>query len=150
MKKQMDESLGYQIHMVSHFLRNVYNERLGEYGLTHAQGKVIHILAREGEQPQVELQKRLHIKPSSMNGVVESLLKYERISKRPSEEDKRTKLITLTEAGMELHEMIVTTIKEIETEAFADLSQEEQQIMTSWLKKTQERIKSQTAGRENE
>ncbi|ELK48688.1 MarR family transcriptional regulator [Halobacillus sp. ACCC02827] len=139
-KKQIDHSLGYNIHMVSHFLKNIYNERLGEYGLTHAQAKVIYFLATSGEQSQTEMQKRLHIQASSMNGLIESLLKHERILKRPSETDKRTKLISLTDQGLDLYDTILQIIDEIETEATEGLSWEEEQVMNAWLKKMQNNL----------
>lgn len=147
MKQQIDQSLGYNIHMVSHFLKNIYNEKLGEYGLTHSQAKVIYFLATSGEQSQTDLQNRLHIKASSMNGLIETLLKHDRIAKRPCQEDKRTKLVTLTDKGLELHDTILRIIEEIETEAAIGLSIEEQQVMISWLKKMQHNLKPITAGR---
>ncbi|MGP4062722.1 MarR family winged helix-turn-helix transcriptional regulator [Halobacillus sp. H74] len=149
MKEQIDHTLGYNIHMVSHFLQNVYNKRLGEYGLTHSQAKVIYFLASRGDQSQTELQNHLHIKASSMNGLIESLAKHDRITKRSSSKDKRTKIITLTDNGLELHDTILSIIQDIEKEATAGLSPEEQQVMVSWLKKMQQNLKPITSGREN-
>ncbi|CDQ21520.1 DNA-binding transcriptional regulator, MarR family [Halobacillus karajensis] len=149
MEYNIDRTLGYNINMVSHFLQNIYNQRLGEYGLTHSQAKVIYFLAKAGEQSQSELQKQLHIKASSMNGLIETLRKHDRIVKRSCQQDKRTKLVKLTDKGMELHATILKIVTDIETEASQGLSAEEQQVMVSWLKKMQQNLKPKTARREN-
>jgi DNA-binding MarR family transcriptional regulator len=149
MERNIDRTLGYNINMLSHFLQNIYNQRLGEYGLTHSQAKVIYFLAKAGEQSQTDLQKQLHIKASSMNGLIETLLKHERISKRSCQKDKRTKLVKLTEKGNELHATILQIIEDIELEATEGLSREEQQVMVSWLKKMQDNLKPKTIGRED-
>lgn len=149
MDKNIDQTLGYNINMVAHFLQNIYNQRLGEYGLTHSQAKVIYFLAKAGEQSQTDLQKRLHIKASSMNGLIETLLKHERIAKRSCQKDKRTKLVKLTDKGNELYAVILNIIEEIESEAAQGLSKEEQQVMVSWLQKMQENLKPKIIGRED-
>ncbi|WP_226585418.1 MarR family winged helix-turn-helix transcriptional regulator [Halobacillus litoralis] len=149
MRQSLDEYLGYNIHMVSHLLQNIYNARLGEYNLTHSQARVIYFLATAGEQSQTELQKRLHIKASTMNGLIESLLKHNRISKRSSMEDKRTNLIKLTDQGVELHDTIVQIVRVIEDEATVGLSKEEQHVMVSWLRKMQSNLKPKTTRRED-
>jgi DNA-binding MarR family transcriptional regulator len=139
--RQYSDSLGYNIHMVSHFIQNLYNEKLSEFDLTHSQAKVIYLLAKYGDQTQSDLQKKLHIKASSMNGIIDSLLKHERIQKKSCSTDKRSKWITLTDQGLELHDNIVRIIREIETNASQGLSEEEQKIMVSWLKKMQSNLK---------
>ncbi|GEN55082.1 MarR family winged helix-turn-helix transcriptional regulator [Halobacillus faecis] len=149
MERSIDQNLGYHINMVAHFLQNIYNQRLGEYGLTHSQAKVIYFLAKAGEQSQTELQKQLHIKASSMNGLIETLLKHERIRKRSCQKDKRTKLVTLTDKGLELHATILEIIADIEAEANQGLSKEEQQVMISWLKKMQANLKPKTSRSED-
>ncbi|KHE71611.1 MarR family winged helix-turn-helix transcriptional regulator [Halobacillus sp. BBL2006] len=138
---QYSESLGYNIHMVSHFIQNLYNEKLSEFDLTHSQAKVIYLLANYGDQTQSDLQKKFHIKASSMNGIIDSLLKHERIQKKSCSTDKRSKWIALTDQGLELHDNIVRVIREIETKASHGLSEEEQKIMVSWLKKMQNNLK---------
>ncbi|MFG6150433.1 MarR family winged helix-turn-helix transcriptional regulator [Halobacillus sp. B23F22_1] len=140
MNRQIEPLLGYNINVISHFLKNMYNEKLSEYGLTNAQAKVIYFLAKHGEQSQSDLQNRLYIKASSMNGIIESLLKNECITKDSSRKDKRTKVIQLTEKGEELDQTIWTIIQEIEAEITKDFSEEEQRVIVSWLKKIQRNL----------
>ncbi|UOR10338.1 MarR family winged helix-turn-helix transcriptional regulator [Halobacillus amylolyticus] len=146
MEREIQPLLGYNINVISHFIQNIYNEKLSEYGLTHSQSKVIYFLAKYGEQSQSELQKRLYIKASSMNGIVESLLKNKCITKQTCTKDKRTKIIKLTEKGIHLDETIWTLIQEMENEIAKGFSSEERQVIVSWLQKIQENLKI-SAGR---
>lgn len=139
--QKLNDSLGYNIHVVSHFIQNVYNQKLGEYDLTHSQAKVIYFLATCGQQTQTDLQNKLYIKPSSINGVIDSLLKHERIRKQPSPEDKRTKLITLTEDGEKLYDIILRIIRGIENDISQGLSEEEQNMMVSCLQRMQDNLR---------
>lgn len=136
-----NEHLGYNIHIVSHFLQNSYNEKLGEYGLTHSQAKVIYYLATSGEQSQTDLQNKLHIKASSMNGIIDSLLKHGRIHKQSCLHDKRSKMITLTDEGKNLHNQVITIIESIESDLSVGLSEQEKNKVVSCLKKMQGNMK---------
>ncbi|TGB01850.1 MarR family winged helix-turn-helix transcriptional regulator [Halobacillus salinus] len=141
---------GYNIHVVSHFLQNIYNEKLGEHDLTHAQSKVIFFLAKYGKQSQTELQNRLFIRPSSMNGIIDSLLKHGRISKEPSEHDKRTKMVALTQAGHDLKEIITDIIQTIEEQLTAGIPEEEIIAMVSTLQRMQDNMRPDCHRRDSE
>lgn len=141
---------GYNIHVVSHFLQNIYNEKLGEHGLTHAQSKVIFFLAKYGEQSQTELQNRLFIRPSSMNGIIESLLKHHRISKSPSAQDKRTKMIALTQDGHDLKESITEVIQTIEKQLTEGIAEEEVEHVVEVLQRMQENMRPDCNRRNSE
>ncbi|WP_079525602.1 MarR family winged helix-turn-helix transcriptional regulator [Halobacillus hunanensis] len=141
MNRDIHPLLGYNINVISHFIQNLFNEKLSEYGLTHSQAKVIYFLANHGEQSQSDLQKRLYIKASSMNGIIESLLKNECITKHNCPNDKRSKLIKLTDKGVQLDETIWTIAQNLEKEIGVGLSDEEQQMMLSWLEVIQKNLK---------
>ncbi|UOQ91782.1 MarR family transcriptional regulator [Halobacillus shinanisalinarum] len=144
MEREIQPLLGYNINVISHFIQNIYNEKLSEYGVTHSQAKVIYFLAKYGEQSQSELQKRLYIKASSMNGVVESLQKNECITKQACTEDKRAKVIKLTSKGVQLDKTVWNLVQEMEAEIGKGFTSEERQVIVSWLQKIQENLKIST------
>ncbi|MFD2923224.1 MarR family winged helix-turn-helix transcriptional regulator [Halobacillus naozhouensis] len=141
MDRDIHPLLGYNINVISHFIQNVFNEKLSDYGLTYSQAKVIYFLANHGEQSQTELQNRLYIKASSMNGIIESLLKNECITKQICPNDKRSKLIKLTDKGVQLDETIWTIAQNIENEISLGLAEKDQQVMISCLQKIQNNLK---------
>ncbi|WP_216828507.1 MarR family winged helix-turn-helix transcriptional regulator [Alkalihalobacterium elongatum] len=135
MDRNIDERVGYHIGVVGHLIQNLYNEKLSKYGLTVAQAKVIFLLHANGDQLQSELQKSLLIKAPTMNGIIDSMLKKELIEKRDNENDRRSKMIILTEKGRVLEETLWNDIGLLEKELVTGLSKEEQSILIIWLKK---------------
>lgn len=142
MERDIEKYLGYHINVVSHFIQNTYNQKLAEYDISMSQAKVLFFLADKGEQAQSVLQQRLYIKGSSMNGLIESLEKKELIKKRQSDEDRRTKLIQISEQGQELEKKLWVVIDHIEQELLTGFNQEEQQVMISWLKRMRENVQT--------
>jgi len=142
MERDIENYLGYHINVVSHFIHNTYNQKLAEYDISMSQAKVLFFLADKGEQAQSVLQQRLYIKGSSMNGLIESLEKKELIKKRQSDEDRRTKLIQISEQGQELEKKLWVVIDHIEQELLTGFNQEEQQVMISWLKRMRENVQT--------
>ncbi len=140
MKHEMNQMVGYHINLVSHFMQNQYNRNLSELGLTMAQAKVLYLLFNDGSQSQSELQKRLFIKGSTMNGIIESMQKRELISKSDSLEDRRTKIIALTEKGRLLEEKLWHEMSQLDQELVTGFSKEEQEVLISWLKRMQNNI----------
>ena len=73
MGSYLDDKIEHQISMIAHLLYNQYNEKLAKYDLTVAQARVLSLLNQYGTQMQLQLQQRLYIKASTMNGIIESL-----------------------------------------------------------------------------
>ncbi|OIJ18105.1 MarR family transcriptional regulator [Anaerobacillus alkalidiazotrophicus] len=141
MIRNLDERVGYQIGVAAHLIQNTYNHKLSEYDLTVAQAKVLYMLVNYGEQLQSELQNRLFIKGSTMNGIIDSMLKKQLIEKNDSKTDRRSKIITLTEKGKILEEKLWLSTKAMEIELMKGFSNEEKQLLLAWLKRITENFK---------
>ncbi|MCP3029755.1 MarR family transcriptional regulator [Halobacillus sp. A1] len=146
MQREIEPLLGYNFNVISHFIQNKYNRKLSEYGLTSSQAKVIYFLSAHGSQNQTDLQNRLYIKASSMNGIIESLIKNECITKESSKEDKRTKVIHLTDKGEKLEQTIWSVVLELEEEIGEGITKEEQHVMISLMKKIQQNMRPDAHG----
>ena len=138
----MDGVIGHQLRVASHLIENRYNKKLAEYDLTSAQSRVIYLLNHYGELVQADLQKRLYIQGSTMNGIIETLLKKEFINKKDSKEDRRTKLISITEKGRILEERLWSEVDLIEEDLLKGFSNEEQQLFLVWLNRMKENLQS--------
>ncbi|WP_173917778.1 MarR family winged helix-turn-helix transcriptional regulator [Halobacillus sp. Marseille-Q1614] len=141
MKHDLESLVGYNIGTISHFIQNEYNQRLSDYGVTRSQAKVIYFLAVHGPQSQKDLQKRLYIKASSMNGIIESLIKNECITKESSPNDRRAKVIQLTKKGKHIEKEVWSIVLEIEEEIGEGFSKEEHQVIISFLQRIQKNIR---------
>jgi DNA-binding MarR family transcriptional regulator len=135
LERDLHDRVGYQIGVVAHLMRNQFNEKLSEYGVTQAQFKVLYQLNEHGELLQSELQNKLFIKGSTMNGIIESMLKNNLIEKKNSISDRRSKVIKLTEKGKQLEEKLWREVGLIEEEAMTLFSNEEKQFFLSCLHK---------------
>lgn len=140
MIRNMDERVGYHIGLAAHFLQNNYNQKLAEYELTVAQAKVLFMLVNYGDQLQSELQNRLYIKGSTMNGIIDSMLKKQLIEKKDSQNDRRSKLIILTEKGKLLEEKLWLETQDMDAELLKDFSHEEKLLLLAWLKRIKKNL----------
>ncbi|WP_096201712.1 MarR family winged helix-turn-helix transcriptional regulator [Bacillus sp. FJAT-45350] len=142
MERAIDNRVGYNIGIVGHLIQNLYNEKLSDHGLTVAQAKVIYLLNCHGTQLQVDLQKSLYIKASTMNGIIDSMLKKGLIEKQDNEIDRRSKTITLTEKGRKLEETLWIEMGHVEKKLTEGFTTEEQQVLIIWLKKLAHNLQS--------
>ncbi|WP_100399981.1 MarR family winged helix-turn-helix transcriptional regulator [Bacillus sp. FJAT-44742] len=148
--KKLEENLSYNIGVLAHLLRNHHNQVLMSFDLSFSQAKVLYFLHEFGEQSQSSLQKRLYIQPSSMNGLVESMVKKNLIEKKESQLDRRTKLISLTEKGIETEGRLREVREEVETDLVSDFEPPERELLLSWLKKMTLRMQQRNGQNEKE
>ena len=99
-------------------------QRRGSQG----QRRVLAILQERGSMQQRELQEFLGIQPGSMSELIGKLEQKGLIVRSFSEEDRRSRVLTLTEKGLEM----VDSAGE-EQELFRTLSDEEQQQLKGLL-----------------
>lgn len=135
MGRNIDDKLSYQIGMVAHLLQNQYNDQLAAHDLTVAQSRVLYMLVEYGDQSQAELQQHLYIKGSTMNGIIDSLLNKDLVSKTDSDVDKRAKIISITEKGRLLDQNLWNDLDKKEMEYIEGFSKEEMALLMTWLKK---------------
>ena len=140
MKRNMNDRVGYHIGVAAHFIQNNYNQKLAEFDLTVAQAKVLFMLVNYGDQLQSELQSRLYIKGSTMNGIVDSLLKKHLIEKMDSETDRRSKIILLTEKGKSLEETLWLETERMEEDLMKGFSHEEKHQLLTLLKRIKQNL----------
>lgn len=82
MDDEIKQLAGYHITLTAHLLQNEHNRALGDLDVTPAQSKALYLLNRFGSQSQTELQDRMYIKGSTMNGIIDSLQKNTSFIKR--------------------------------------------------------------------
>ncbi|PYZ92064.1 MarR family transcriptional regulator [Salipaludibacillus keqinensis] len=140
MDRDIEKFTAYQMSVVTHLVNNRHNLELSNYGITRAQGRVIYMLERHGDLMQSELQKKLYVQASTMNGIIESLLKNALIKRRASRKDRRTKVISLTQAGVDLGHKLWSELHKLDDDLMANFTEEEKGLMISWLKRMQSNL----------
>ena len=83
------------------------DRRLKQYDLTPAQAHTMLFLLRETSRREVnqkDLEELLHIRPSTVNGIVERLEQKGYLLREPSKTDARRRALTVTEQGRRFFE----------------------------------------------
>ena len=101
-----DEDLA-ELFVMTHRMmhRHYFRNALGEGGINprQGQGRILALLKSESGMSQKELAQRLNMRQQSMGEFLVKLEKNGYLTRRPSEEDRRTMIIELTEKGRTFH-----------------------------------------------
>ena len=87
--------------MQRHYLRNALCE--GGINPRQGQGRILALLKAESRMTQKELAQKLNMRQQSMGEFLAKLEKNGYLTRSPSEEDRRTMIIELTEKGRAFH-----------------------------------------------
>lgn len=109
-----------------------------DLGISHI--LVLQELLNEGESRPSDIAKKLNFTPASLTHLSMKLTKQGLIERRQAEEDKRTKYLSITEAGKVLVEKAYNDGIEVRRELFSHISPEEQQAMLVIYKKLDEAL----------
>lgn len=146
MDDEIKQLAGYHITLAAHLLQNEYNRALSDLGVTPAQSKALYLLNRYGSQSQTELQDRMYIKGSTMNGIIDSLDKKQLIHKGDSTSDRRVKVITLTPEGTRLEREIWAMLSSLEERLMTGISPERKQELIRTIEQLQKNVTTITEG----
>ena len=110
--------------------------------LSDGQPKVLYMLRFIDGCVQKDLAKACDIKPSSMTVMLDGLEKkgYVRREETKVSGGKRAFKVCLTKEGKEIAEKVFWLIETIEEETFEGITEEEQQLLFSLLKKVRENL----------
>ena len=139
--------LGRMIACCGHLGMQYANRQLREAGcdVTPVQCHLLMALSFCGGQAatQRELEHELHLRPSTVNGIVNRLAEKGYVARRPSPEDGRCRLITLTEAGQAKVETFRATLDAAGRRLANCLSAEEEAAMRGYLSRVIENLENE-------
>lgn len=128
---------------INHVMRSLYEGK-------GSQKRILIVLNEVGNITQRELTERLGIQPGSVSEVIAKLEDAGNIVRVPSESDRRTMDIALTEQGRKLAETLLAQREKRHEEMFSCLSEEERSSLLKLLEKINEDWKTryQETGKE--
>ncbi len=83
-----------------------------EYGLSEAQGHALVLLEPGRPLPMHEVAEALHCHASNVTGIVDALEGRGLVERRPSDHDRRVKMIAVTDAGADLRRQALRRLYE--------------------------------------
>ena len=124
----INDKLIMNLRDISHTMRSLYEGR-------GSQKRILIILHEVGKITQRALTERLGIQPGSASEVIAKLESAELIARTPSESDRRTADIQLTDKGKELASQAVNQRRRRHEEMFSCLSADEKTELFTLLEK---------------
>ncbi|REC96647.1 transcriptional regulator SlyA [Kushneria indalinina] len=122
----MHESLCLKVSRVPRLWRAVIDQRLAPLGMTHTRWVTLYHLWRYGDgQAQCDLARIIGVEAPSLVRTLDQLSQQELIERRPSEEDRRTKLVYLTTQATPLLEEIEKAVNDARGDMLRDISEED-------------------------
>lgn len=131
-------SLGRMIGYCGHLGKMYLDMRLRQspYNITPVQAYALLYLIKLGgdrEVMQRDLEHELHLKASTVNGIVDRLEEKGFISRRQSQEDGRRRLISLTDEGKAVTDTFRTALEDTDRAFCTVLTVEEQTQLRDML-----------------
>ena len=113
-----------------------YEKIAADCDVTYNVMNILSLLYRHRTpMPQNELSKELHLSNQTVTSVVDNLEKKGLVTRSIPEDDRRIRLVTLTDVGRTTGRHVGRTMRPAELAAFAELSEEEQNALVSIMEK---------------
>ena len=121
-----------------HLLGKLHHQSRHHFDGKGTQHNILHMLQKEGSMTQRDITERLGIQPGSASEILKKLETASLIRRSPSENDRRTTNVHLTENGAALAQQKEKERKDRKSELLAALSEEEAHQLLALLEKLSE------------
>lgn len=137
---------GYLVHDVSRTRRTLMDAYMRPAGVTRSQWSVLSALSRsDGEgMTQVDLARLLDVGKVTVGGLVDRLESTGYVERRADPQDRRAKLVYVTDKGFEMIKLMIRVSNKINKKILDGVSDEELEIVERVLKRVKENIKTET------
>lgn len=102
-------------------------------GLHPGQIPFLMLLSEKGEMSQKDIAGELHVKPPTVNVMVQRMEKAGFVSRRQDEKDQRITRICLTEKGMQMREKVISCVVENDRLVLRGFSDTEECLLRRFL-----------------
>jgi len=140
METKFSLHIGYFIQEIARKSAVILNERLGELDLTYAQFRVLNTLWKRGTLTQKEILVYICVKPSTLTGLTDQLVKKGLAERVKVKDDRRAKQISLTQKGEALREPAFNIINDFEMESTSHISEDLREEMLTVLKMMDDKL----------
>jgi DNA-binding MarR family transcriptional regulator len=139
------EDIGFQIRTLSHLVKRVVDQTAfsgEELHPTGVQGWIIGYLYNHRHQEvfQRDIQEQFSIRRSTVTGILQLMEKNGLVTRSSVEQDARLKKLELTQKGIELHERVERSIRQVEDRISNCLTPEEKEEFIRLCEKIRENL----------
>jgi len=130
-----------QTIMLDHQHRSLCDRQLSHIGMHRSQHRMLMFLSHcGGAVAQRRIAECMNISPAVVTVTLQTLEKAGYVCRRPSDTDRRTVLISLTEAGEEVVARTHKVLREMDDRAFSGFSDEEIVQYTAFASRIRENM----------
>ncbi len=141
---QEDTKIGLLVKFVSNGLKRALDNSSVRIGLTATQCQTMGFLRRKTDMGEkaypMDLEKELHLKKSTVSGVLKRMEEKGFIKLQSDDDDGRRKIITLTPKSKEIDEKMEENFRYVEGELLTGIDEEDIEITKRTLLKMLDNI----------
>lgn len=118
-------------------IEKMSNHVLAPYELTNTQYKILMLLYRNTDRPirQIDIEAHFSMTNPTVTGIIQNIEKKGLVQRIQNPDDKRSKLLTLTEQAVSMEKELRTLGESLEKQVTAKLTKDESQQLIVLLKK---------------
>lgn len=139
------DEIGFQVRTLSNLIRRMVDQRAfpkGEKVPTGMHGWIMGYLYEHRDQDvfQRDIQEQFSIRRSTVTGILQLMEKNGLVTRSSVEQDARLKKLELTQKGIELHERVERSIRQVEDRISNCLTPEEKEEFIRLCEKIRENL----------
>lgn len=139
----IEERFSAALHGSARAWRLAIDRRLRHLGISQSSWMAIALTAKEKEPPsQTRLANRVGVEDPTMVATIDRLVKAGYMIRTPSATDRRVKLLSLTESGMQVYRSVKQEADAVRGELLAKTDPAVLAIVTGFLEQMQSDIES--------
>lgn len=131
----VEGSIGYKLRLAQILAFRAFEQELSGYGRAPRYLGLLSVIRSHPGQPQSRLAEAIALKRSSLVPILDLLTKEGLVERKPSEQDRRTNCIWLTQKGEQTVEKLIQEAKNYDTKMTRGMSGEEVKTTLSLLQK---------------
>ena len=146
----MEQTLHMLLYRAFHAQRGELRPSLNRLGLGTGQPRILGYLMRNGAASQKELADYSEVDPSAISRMLESMQKGGFITRKASENDKRSGVVDITELGRKAYAEWRNDCDIVEERMLKGFNDEEKAELMKFLRRVYSNLKKHTEKTENE
>lgn len=133
----MGDSCARVIKMIDELIEKRANRELQRYNLTVSQVRILTELYSAAEEmcSMKELERRFGVSQATVQGIVARLVRKRLVIGLAKPDDKRVKMVKLTDDGRQLALTAIEKLREVQEMITSSLSSDEQAVLMQLLEK---------------
>lgn len=126
---------GYLIRRAHQISVSIFLDECRDNELTPIQYAVLRVLMENGELDQITVASRAALDRSTIGGLAERLEEKGWISRKPGVEDRRQKLLSLTETGAAVLDAVEPAVERVQQRLLEPLNPQERAVFMALLER---------------